>query len=295
MQNTLDLTAIFAKNKALYGDIVMSTPTGEPAQQAVSDTAGGGVLVGADPRTPAPTFSIVNPVAGQNTTLTNPAAIFTAEQIQKARQEEKDKLYPQLETMREQLNELTKARDEKIESETKARKAAEKLADDARKADTNTRDLLEQQKAEFDAKLAELQTQREQEQAMQAMERSFQELQTYKEQALTANFENIIPQLATEVRETNHSSREDIDKHIARLAATSASIMQEVQQAQQAARAGMRGGSVTAPPTGPLDTYSGNDSVMEAAHNGTLSFDDYVKNRDKLMSSVSQSGGLYGR
>ena len=76
----------------------------------------------------------------------------------------------------------------------------------------------------------------------------------------------------------------------------SSRIIEQMQAAQQAARAGMRGAPVTAPPAGPLDTYSAHDPVLEAAQNGSLSFEDYVKNRDKLLSSAARTGngGLYG-
>lgn len=256
-------------------------------------TADGAVMVGTDPRTTPVTFSPV-------TTGANPAVVpgktFTAEDIEAARRQEKDKLYPEITAMKDQLAELQKERDDKLAAETKAREKAEKAAEDARKADTDTRTLLEQQEERFQARLAEIEAQRSQEQQVMAMERAFQELQTYKVQALAAASEDVIPQLANEITATQHTSREEVDAHIARLKVTSEAIMQEVQAAQQAVRAGMRGAPVTAPPSGPLDNYSGNDPVMEAAANGSLSFADFVKNRDRLIGSVSQarSQGLYG-
>lgn len=299
-----DFEALLAFHKATFGDAtMMSTPAGDPAaatsapsptSTTISDTAGGGVIVGADPRpTPQNTFTQVNP--GQHA---NPATVagpvFTAEQIAKARQEEKDKLYPELQSMKEQLAELKKERDAKLEAERQAREEAERKAEEARKADTDTRTLLEQQKAEFDAKLAEMEQQRAQERQVLEMERQFQALQTYKAQAIAAAADDIIPELANELQATNHSSTEEIDAHIARLKATSSSILESMQAAVQAQRAGMRGAPVTAPPAGPLDTYSGHDSAWEAASNGSLTFEDYVKNRDKLLSGVSRNVGLYG-
>jgi hypothetical protein len=298
MQNKpspLDFEALLAFHKATFGDATMSTPAGDPAAapaaQTVSDVAGGGIIVGADPR-PTPTFT---PVAGQNAnsaTINGP--IFTAEQIAKARQEEKDKLYPELQSMKSELAELKKARDEQIAAEKKAREEAEAALEAQRQEELTLAEKLEEQKREFETRFQALQQEREQERQVLQMERQFQELQAYKAQAVAANAENIIPELANELTATNHSSREEIDAHIARLVATSSSILESMQAAVQAQRQGMRGAPVTAPPAGPLDTYSGHDSAWEAAQNGSLSFEDYVKNRDKLLSGVSRNTGLYG-
>lgn len=251
-----------------------------------SVTASGDVIVGAD--APRPTFSPV----GQSTNTNGP--VFTAEQIAKARQEEKDKLYPELQSMKSELAELKKARDEQLEAERKQREAAEAALEAKRQEELTLAERLEEQKAEFEQRFQALQAEREQERQMLAMERQFQELQAYKAQAVAANAETIIPELAEELRATNHTSKEEIDAHIARLAATSSRILEGMQAAVQAQRQGMRGAPVTAPPAGPLDTYSGHDSAWEAAQNGSLSFEDYVKNRDKLLSGVSRNTGLYG-
>lgn len=271
----------------------------EPAQPNVTDTPGG-ILVGTDPR-PAPpqnTFTVTTSPNTNSTTATGitlPATgqTFTAEQIAKAREDEKNKLYPQLEELRKTVTELQKERDEKLEAERKAREAAEAAAEEARKADTDTRTLLQEQEARFQAELARLEEERQQERQILDMERQYQELQAYRASAVAAAQDDIVPELLDLVTGT---TREEIDASIDGLKARSARIIEQMQAAQQAARAGMRGAPVTAPPAGPLDTYSGNDPVMEAAANGSLSFEDYVKNRDKLLSSAARTrqGGLYG-
>lgn len=262
--------------------------TETPVAQNVTDTPSG-ILIGADPR-PTPTFT---PVLGTNTTNGNTATIFTAEQIQKARQEEKDKLYPELQSMKAELAELKKERDTKIEAETKARKAAEAAAEEARKADTDTRTLLEEQEARFQAELARRDAEAEQQRQILDLERQYQELQNYRSAAMDAARDDIVPELLDLI---TGSTREEIDASIDGLKARSTRIVEQMQAATQAARAGMRGAPVTAPPAGPMDTYSGHDPILEAANNGSLSFEDYVKNRDKLLSSAarSRSGGLYG-
>jgi dTMP kinase len=271
------------------------TPTSIPTATNTAD----GVIVGTDPR-PAQTFTPVTTTTSNGVpaiiTATTNGPVFTAEQIAKAREDEKAKLYPQLEELKKTVAELQKERDDKLEAETKARKAAEKAAEEARKADTDTRTLLEEQEARFQAQLAALEEERAKERAIAEMETQFQQLQAYKAQALAANADNIIPELASEIQETNHTTAAEVDAHIARLTATSSRIIEQMQAAVQQQRAGMRGAPVTAPPAGPLDTYSGNDPALEAAHNGTLSFEDYVKNRDKLLPAAGRirNAGLYG-
>lgn len=270
-------------------------PEGNPAQPTMTNTADGSVITGTDPRTtPQSTFTIVNP--GANTSTANPASVFTAEDIAKARQQEKDKLYPELQTMKEQLAELKKARDEKLEEERKAREAAEAALKAQQEEEMSAKELLEAQKAEWENRFAQIQQEREQERQVMEMERAFQELQTYKAQALAANADDIIPQLTEELNATQHTSREEIDAHIARLKATSQSIIENMQAAVQQQRAGMRGAAVTSPAPITTDNYSANDPALEAAANGSLKFEDYVKNRDKLLSAASQlrSGGIYG-
>ena len=263
------------------------TPTSIPN---ITSTADGSVITGTDPR---PTFTQVAPGA-------NPATVqgktFTAEDIEAARRQEKDKLYPQLQTLQQTVAELTQAREAELAAEREARETAEREAEEARRKDTDTRTLLEEQEQRFQAKLAEIEQQRQQEQQVMQMERQFQELQTYKVQALAAASDSIIPQLAEEVTAAQHTTREEVDAHIARLAATSERIMQDMVAAQQAARAGMRGAPITAPPAGPLENYSANDPVLEAANNGSLTMQDYIKNRDRLLGSAGQmrSQGLYG-
>lgn len=268
-------------------------PVNTPTSTNISSTADGGLLVGTDPR---PTFSPLVPAANSNSSNQQLTQSFTADDIAKARQQEKEKLYPEMQTMKEQLAELKKERDTKLEAEKKSREAAEKALKDQQTADTDTRTLLEQQRLEFEAKLVTLSQERDAERAVQQMERQFQELQTYKANALAATVDSIIPQLAEEVRVGQHATTAEIDSHIARLQATSESIMQEVQAAQVAARAGMRGVPVTAPAGGPLENYTANDPVFEAANNGTLTMNDYIKNRDKLLPAASQmrQQGIYG-
>lgn len=251
----------------------------------------------ADPGVP-PTFTVVSgqnqPTSTSTNTLQSTAPqVFTAEQIAKAREDEKNKLYPQLEELKKTVADLQKERDEKLDAERKAREKAEADAEEARKKDTDTRTLLEEQEQRFQTQLQQLQQEREEERRILALEQQYQELQAYRATAVAAAQNDIVPELLDLVAGT---TREEIDASIDGLKQRSARIVEQMQAATQAARAGMRGVPVTAPPAGPMDTYSAHDPVMEAAANGSLSFEDYVKNRDKLLSSAARTGngGLYG-
>lgn len=264
-----------------------AAPAAAPAQ-TVGDLAGGGIIVGADPRPTPPTFT---PVAPGNNPATVTGPVFTADDIAKARREEKDKLYPELQTMKDQLAQLQKERDEKLAQEREAREAAEAALESKRQEELTLAERLEEQKREFETRFQSLQQEREQERQVLEMERRFQSLQAFKARRLQEEAEFIVPEL---VDLAAGNSEEEIEASIAGLKERSSRIIEQMQAAAQQARAGMRGAPITAPPAGPIENYSGQDQAWEAAQNGSLTFDDYVKNRDKLLSGVSRSAGIYG-
>lgn len=245
--------------------------------------------VTSSPNTGTPTVSSTTTTTGSG----NPAQVFTAEQIAKAREDEKNKLYPQLEELKKTVADLTQARDRTLEAERKKATDAEKAAEELRKADLDTRTLLEEQEARFQAELARRDAEAAERDRIFNLERQFQELQTFRTNAIAAAQNDIVPELLDLV---TGSTPDEINASIAGLKDRSARIVEQMQAATQAARAGMRGAPVTAPSAGPMDIYSANDPVMEAAANGSLTFEDYVKNRDKLLSSAARTGngGLYG-
>ena len=221
-----------------------------------------------------------------------------AEAIQKARAQEKAKLYPQVEKLQEEIASL---RSEKHEREAKdAERKAQRAAREAQAAverkkqeesELEVRDLLAKKEEEWAEKLNSERQEREKAFALLEREREFQELSAYRQQRLEAERENIIPELVDLI---SGNTRDEIEQSIAGLKERSAKIFDSVAQVAQQSRKEMVGTRITSPASGPLDndsdsrTYSPDDISK-------MSLSDYAKNRSKLLGNSKNSGqGLFG-
>jgi hypothetical protein len=223
---------------------------------------------------------------------------FTADDIAKARAQEKAKLYPQVEKLQEELAVLKKEREERaaLEAERTAKRQArdsERVAERKKQeeAELEVRDLLAKKEQEWATKLDSERQEREKAFALLEREREFQELSAYRQQRLEAERDNIIPELVDLI---SGNSRDEIEQSIAGLKERSAKIFDSVAQVAQQSRKEMAGTRITSPASGPLDndsdsrTYSPNDI-------NNMSMADYAKNRAKLLGSGKNSGqGLFG-
>ena len=218
---------------------------------------------------------------------------FTQDDLERARKQEKDKLYPQLEQMRAELAALQKERDDKAAAEEAARKDAEAEAKRKTDAETDVRSLLEQKQAEWESQLTAERTAREEALAVLNREREYNDLVAYRQAAVAANADNIIPDLIDMV---DGSTAEEIDASIARLAAKSQSIIEAAGAATQSARQAQRGASITAPPVGPMDTTSDSQTTLSPQDIAAMPMSEYVKHRAKLMGAASaqRDRGLFG-
>lgn len=223
---------------------------------------------------------------------------FTADDIAKARAQEKAKLYPQVEKLQEELAVLKKEREERAALE--AERVAKRQARDAERAaerkkqeesELEVRDLLAKKEKEWAAKLETERLEREKAFALLDREREFQEVQSYRQQRLEQERDNIIPELIDLI---SGNSRDEIEQSIAGLKERSAKIFDSVAQVAQQSRKEMAGTRITVPASGPLDndsdsrTYSPDDLK-------NMSLADYAKNRSKLLGNSNNRGqGLFG-
>jgi hypothetical protein len=211
---------------------------------------------------------------------------FSQDDIVRAREQEKAKLYPQLEKLKDELATLKKERDERVAEEDLKRQAAEA------EQEMDVRALLQKKEQEFQSQLEEERIERERAFALLEQERQFQELMQYRQQRLEAERENIIPELVDLIEGNN---RDEIEQSIASLKDKSARILDSAAQAMSSARREMAGARVTAPASGPLDndteqrSYS-PDSIRD------MSLADYAKNRAKLLGDATNNRGrgLFG-
>lgn len=224
---------------------------------------------------------------------------YTADDIAKAREQEKAKLYPQLEKMKEELASLKREREEAAsrEAERQARIAEEEaraaqLKKEQEENELSFKDLLKKKEQEFQAQLENERLERERAIALLDQERKFQELMNYRQARLEQERDNIIPELIDLIE---GDSQDAIEQSIATLKEKSARILDSAQQAMQSARAQMAGPRITAPAAGPLDTNSDTQTLTPDSIRD-MSLADYAKQRAKLLGNAASNRGqgLFG-
>jgi len=221
-----------------------------------------------------------------------------AEAIQKARAQEKDKLYPQLTKLQEELAILKKEREERAARDAE-RAEKRKLRESEREAEKKAqleeemsfKKLLKTKEEEWESKLENERLEREKAFALLQQEQKYNELKDYRSQRVEQERDNIIPELIDLI---SGNTRDEIEQSIAGLKERSAKIFDSVAQVAQQSRKEMVGTRITSPASGPLDndsdsrTYSPNDI-------SNMSMADYAKNRSKLLGNSNNSGqGLFG-
>lgn len=231
---------------------------------------------------PAATEALVTPVQSQS-----PDKGYSEEDLRRVREQEKSKLYPQIDSLKEELNLLKKEREErfaeaeklKAEKEAEARKQAE--------AEMDVRQLLETKEREWAEKLESERLEREKAFLLLERERQLSELTEYRTQRLNQERDNILPELVDLI--TGNTS-DEIEQSIAGLKERSSRILDSAQQAMQSARREMTGSRVTAPASGPLDTNS-DQQQFTADQIAAMSVTEYAKYRGKLLGQAASDRG----
>jgi len=239
----------------------------------------------------------LSPIESSESTMSVPG--YTADDIAKAREQEKAKLYPQLEKMKEELASLKREREEAAarEAERQTRIAEEEsraaqLKKEQEENELSFKDLLKKKEQEFQSQLENERLERERAIALLDQERKFQELMNYRQSRLEQERENIIPELIDLIE---GDTQDAIEQSISTLKEKSARILDSAQQAMQSARAQMAGPRITAPASGPLDTNSDTQSLTPDSIR-EMSLADYAKQRAKLLGNAANNRGqgLFG-
>lgn len=290
-----------SSNEPPPGSSVTVTEGGDPAPQA-------GEQRGEEPPAqPAPT-SQVDPdafnrgfreqqAAGQQPTpgvTQNPATgkTFTAEEVEKIRQQEKDKLYGQIEELKGEL----KSYREEREAEQRAREEEEKrLAEEAKaksEEEMEVRELIRKKEEEWTQQMRQIQEEAERDRALLDQERRYNALQEYKVKQLETHGEEIMPHLRGYV---TGNTEEEIDASIQQQIQTTNAILADVQAAQQQQQAAVPTTRVTAPGDGgPMEQVAGTTRTFSAEEIAAMSPAEFAKHRDSLIRAAGQQGP-YGR
>ena len=235
--------------------------------------------------------------ASEETLLPNTSDV--AEAIQKARAQEKAKLYPQMEKLQEELS-LLRSKEQEREAKDAERKAqrAQREAEIAKQKkqeeeqQLELRDLLSKKEQEWQSQLEQERQEREKAFALLEREREFQELSAFRQARLEQERDAIIPELIDLI---SGNTKDEIENSIAGLKDRSAKIFENVAAASQQTRKEMVGSRVTMPSSGPLDNDSAQLSLTPDAI-AKMSQAEYAKHRSKLLGSAgnNRGQGLFG-
>lgn len=214
--------------------------------------------------------------------------------IEKARKEEKDKLYAKIKDQDNFLKELKKEREEAAKAAEKAQREAEEARKAKELEEMTAAERIEAYKAEMDARLVAVEQQAEAERAAFEMERQFQALQAYATRRVNEEANEIMPELRDLVSGTNE---EEIEQSIALAKDKTSRILAQMQGVVQQQRQSQKGASVTAPPVGPMENDSAHQTLT-AEDIRNMDMNEYAQRRGAILGAVSnkaRSGGLYGQ
>ncbi|MBD0734053.1 hypothetical protein [Streptomyces sp. CBMA29] len=225
---------------------------------------------------------------------------FTAEQIEAARRQEKDKLnrLEQGDTERkallEELSTLRAEREERAAAEAKREAEAEDAAKAKREADMSAKSLLEQRTQEWEERFATMERERATERETLAKEAEYNRLRAYAQERVSAERDSIAPELHDLI---NGNTQEEIDASVELMKSKTQAILDSVQQAQTAARSQMRGVSATGfTSQGPLDSDGGYRN-LSAEDIKNMPMAEYQKYRSQLLGAASEQHrqrGIFG-
>ncbi|MFH9606868.1 hypothetical protein [Streptomyces sp. NPDC017448] len=248
--------------------------------------------------------SEITPPAPDNGPQGQPSAprTYTEDDLARARQQEKDKLYRELEKLREttstlptitaELETLRKEREDREAATLAAQQQAEEEAKAKREAEMSAKELLDQRNAEWAERIAQLEKEREVERELVAKEKEFAALRDYTQRRITEESSNIAPELIDLV---DGNTAQEIDASIERLKAKSAAIAEKVRGTQQQLGAQQRGVSPAGfNSAGPMDmlpttqNYSRDDIA-------NMSLKEYAeKVRGQFIGGDARNRGLFG-
>lgn len=199
---------------------------------------------------------------------------FTQEEvnamIEKAREQEKNKLYPtiskadeRVKTMEEELKELNKFRKTAEKQEADRLKAIEDAQKAKEEAELSAKEIIAKRDQDFNAKIQQLQEDNERRIALMEQEVKFNQLQAYIQRRVAEEANNIVPELIDFI---SGNSPEEVESSIEVLKAKSQAIAEAARGAGIRQRAAMPGVAPSSGTTGitPLDTpgdrqYSAQD------------------------------------
>lgn len=226
---------------------------------------------------------------------------YTQEELdaerERVRQQERDKLYPQISksderwtALNDELKDLRKSQkaSEKLETDRVAAIEAEKKR--AAEAEMSAKDLIDRRQAEFDARMAQFQAEQDLKIAILEKQNEATALQAYIQRRINEEQDNIAPELLEFIA---GNTPEDVEASIAKVKATTTSIAENMRSAGVRQRAGMPGVAPAAGTNGfgPLDQPGSRELSAEDVKG--MGMQEFAALRAKLGMAGSNNQGLF--
>jgi DNA repair exonuclease SbcCD ATPase subunit len=223
--------------------------------------------------------------------------MFSQDEVEAIRRQEKDKLYDKISKLQEQVEIFNHEREEqkRLAEEIAAREAEERRLRE--EEEMSAKELLMKKEDEFqqrintaqqewEEKFTTLQQESEAQKAVLEQERRFQELESFKSRRIAEEQDNIMPELLDFIR---GNTEDEIESAISAVKTRTSAILENIQQAmpqQQRLRGVPATGST---PSGPLENMTEQQTYTSADIAG-MSMDQYAQVRDRLLASASFRG-----
>jgi Skp family chaperone for outer membrane proteins len=234
--------------------------------------------------------------APQTITVTQPTQqFFTADQLEAARKQEKDKLYSELEgyktqvnSFQEQMTQWTQERDA-AQAKLKAdQDAADALARKAEEDKLSVKELMDKREAEWNQKQQEMQQQWDKERAISQKERELFQLQSFIQRRIAEEVaqDNIAPEFLDYI---DGSSEAEVEASITKAKEKTASIVAGIGGQTPPATPGVSPAGYA--PSGPMDNLVGTKQYSAQDIN-SMSMQEYAKFR--AQAGVDKAGNDHG-
>ena len=221
--------------------------------------------------------------------VTDSKSGYTEVDLQRVREQVKSKLYPQIDSLKEEINLLKKDREAQLAEAAAIAKEKEEAARKLAESEMDVRALLEKKEQEWTAQLEEIRQEGARKDALLERERQYAELTAYRNRRLAEEQDNIMPELVDLI---SGNSADEIEQSITGLRERSSKILESAQQAMQTARRDMKGTSTTLPPT--MENNSAQQQFT-ADQIAAMSVTEYAKYRDRLFPGANnQNKGIFG-
>jgi hypothetical protein len=212
------------------------------------------------------------------------------QRVEAARKEEKDKLYPEMETLKKSVKELADEREARITAEEEARAEAERLEEERRQSELTAVQRMEERDRQWEERFSKMQQERDREAALREREAQFAQLEQHRVQVIAANQENIEPRLLEYIR---GNTPEEIDAAVAQAIQKTNEIQADFLEAT-----GQQRRQVVAPVSGipaePVASFLNNPGdrrvTLSPEDIRNMPMDDYMANRQQILEAARQRG-----